>query len=198
MILVIRPLGEGVREHCRWLLRAGLYAAGLLSTSALVGALFGGIGLGLMTWNIRVPAWTAGVIAFAYAFRELNILHIPIIQRKWQVPIDWVQRHPIGGAWLYGSVIGSGFLTYITYPGFYVWTAVAISSADPRYGAALGLAYGLGRALPVFVPGLLKHVEGCDPFATFSGLILANERIWRKISACLLLIAGAMIVGLSP
>jgi sulfite exporter TauE/SafE len=48
----------------------------------------------------------------------------------------------------WAALLGVGLLTFLPYASFFLGPTVALWSGNPLLGAALGLAYGVGRALP--------------------------------------------------
>lgn len=96
-------------------------------------------------------ASVAAAVAFAAALGEARGVRIvPQIRR--QVPEHWrrIMPLPLAGG-LYGFLLGLGFTTFVLT--FAVWALAAISLllGDVTAGFAIGLAFGLGRALPVLV-----------------------------------------------
>ena len=80
--------------------------------------------------------------------RGRNLRIVPQVRR--QVPESWRRVMPVPlAAGLYGVLLGLGFTTFILT--FAVWALAGISVAvgDPAIGVAIGLAFGVGRALPV-------------------------------------------------
>jgi hypothetical protein len=131
----------------------GALAGGVLTFAglALAGSALGGGG--------QTALGVAAVIAVAAAVAEARGLRIaPQIRR--QVPEAWRRVLPVplaaGG---YGVLLGLGFTTFVL--SFAVWALAAVSIAlgDPALGAAIGLAFGAGRALPV---ALLAPFAGSD------------------------------------
>ncbi len=73
---------------------------------------------------------------------------MPQIRR--QLPEHWRRSMPMPlAAALYGGLLGLGFTTFVLT--FGVWAVAAISFAvgDPATGVVIGLAFGVGRALPI-------------------------------------------------
>jgi hypothetical protein len=94
-------------------------------------------------------ATVAAAIAVAAAIGEARGARI-VPQVRRQVPESWRRRMPLPiAAGLYGVLLGLGFTTFIL--SFAVWALAAVSVAlgDPAIGAAIGLGFGAGRALPV-------------------------------------------------
>ncbi len=142
--------------------------------------------------------WLLAVsIALAAAIADWRGLRIaPQIRR--QVPESWRWRLSLPlVACLYGILLGLGFTTFVL--SFAVWAlaGISVAVASPTLGIVIGLAFGLGRALPVIwlAPGLdtgkgAERLEG-----------LASEpRLWlglRRLDAlglllCALLMSGAV------
>lgn len=93
----------------------------------------------------------AAAIAVGAAILEARGVRIvPQIRR--QLPESWRWRMPLPvAAGLYGVLLGLGFTTFVL--SFGVWALAGISFAlgDPATGLIIGLAFGIGRAIPVIV-----------------------------------------------
>ena len=109
---------------------------------ALVGALLGAGG--------AVALGAAAVVAVAAAVAEARGLRIaPEIRR--QVPEAWRRERPVAlAAAGYGVLLGLGFTTFVLTFAVWALAGASIAVGDPSLGLAIGLAFGLGRALPVF------------------------------------------------
>jgi hypothetical protein len=134
--------------------------AGRIRTTAIacatfaLGALAGGVitfgGLALLGQELGANApYIAAAIALAAAALEARGARIlPQVRR--QVPESWRRVMPVPlAAGLYGVLLGLGFTTFIL--SFAVWALAGISVAlgEPQTGLYIGLAFGVGRALPV-------------------------------------------------
>ncbi len=79
---------------------------------------------------------------------------LPSLTRQTPAPLK-ASFGPLWGAFAWGVDLGQGWTTRILFPGYYgllLWIAL---SADPFQGMLVLGAYGLGRALPVLLAGLL-------------------------------------------
>ena len=183
MVETLAPAGYAGR------LRTTLVACATFTVGALVGGVitFGGLGL-LGQWlgaGGTGAAAVAAVIAVAAAIGEARGVRI-VPQVRRQVPESWRRVLPVPlAAGLYGVLLGLGFTTFILT--FAVWALAAVSVAlgDPALGAVLGLAFGIGRALPVIAlapvaetdrgnaahaamaerPGILRGLRAADAVA---------------------------------
>jgi hypothetical protein len=137
--------------------RAATLAA---STTFALGAVIGGaVTFGGLALVGRLVAPGAGglrdgigaSLALAAAIADWRGVKIaPQIRR--QVPERWRWRAPLALACgLYGILLGLAFTTFVLT--FAVWALAGISFAagDPALGVLVGVAFGLGRALPVLV-----------------------------------------------
>jgi len=91
----------------------------------------------------------AGCIAIAAALLEARGTRIvPQVRRQLPEGWRWSLPLPVASA-LYGVLLGLGFTTFVL--SFGVWALAAISFAlgDPLAGAAIGLSFGIGRAIPI-------------------------------------------------
>ncbi len=124
------------------------FAAGALAGGAIT---FGGLSLlgAVIGPQTPVAAWVAGALALVAAVGEARGMRIvPQIRR--QVPESWrrVLAVPLAAA-LYGVLLGLGFTTFVL--SFAVWAlaGVCVALGTPALGLSIGLAFGLGRAIPV-------------------------------------------------
>ncbi|MGH2991520.1 MAG: hypothetical protein ACRDMA_17010, partial [Solirubrobacterales bacterium] len=97
----------------------------------------------------RLAYLLAAAIALVAAAAETRGTPIaPQIRR--QLPEHWRRALPMPiAAALYGVLLGLGFTTFVL--SFGVWALAGISFAvgDPAAGLAIGIAFGIGRALPI-------------------------------------------------
>ena len=99
---------------------------------------------------------------------------------------------PVAAA-LYGVLLGLGFTTFVL--SFGVWALMGISLAvgDPLAGLGRGVAFGVGRAVPVVVLAPLADrpsgERACEAMATRPGL-LRGARIGDSVA--LLALAAAL------
>ena len=172
------------------------------SLTFALGALAGGVltfgGLALLGAALGAPGpvalGAAAVVAVAAAAGEARGLRIaPQIRR--QVPEAWRRVLPVPlAAAGYGVLLGLGFTTFIL--SFAVWAlaGASVAAGDPALGAAMGLAFGAGRALPVVAlaplgAGSAVTAAMCERPAILRGL--------RRIDA-VALIACAVALGTAP
>ena len=128
------------------------------TTSFTIGALAGGAvtfgGLSLLGGLLGHGATElrdalAGALALAAAFADWRGWKIaPQIRRQVPERWRWIMPLPLACA-LYGLLLGLGFTTFVL--SFAVWALAGISfAADSAvFGVVVGVAFGLGRALPV-------------------------------------------------
>jgi hypothetical protein len=150
------------------------FAAGALAGGVIT---FGGLSLLGSALGAGAPAVAALVALAAAAGEARGARIVPQIRR--QVPESWRRIMPVPlAAGLYGVLLGLGFTTFIL--SFAVWALAGMSVAlgDPALGIAAGLAFGLGRALPVIAlapsgggalaaamaerPGILRSLRALD------------------------------------
>ena len=150
MVETIGPSGHtGGRRTTTAALAAfvpGALAGGVATFAAL--AALGGLVHGA---GGRVAYGIAAVIALLAAGAEARGLPI-VPQVRRQLPEHWRRVMPMPvAAFLYGILLGLGFTTFVL--SFGVWALAGISFAvgDPAVGAAIGLAFGAGRAIPVLL-----------------------------------------------
>ena len=149
MLTSITPLGERGRAS-RWPVTVTAYVLGSAAGGAAVGALGGLLGavLHVRAWATVAYALLA-VVAVLAALVELRVLPDPPTWRR-QVDEDWLHRYR---GWVYGvgfgAQLGVGVVTIVTSTSLYVALLLAVLTGTPAGGAAVGLVFGVARALPV-------------------------------------------------
>jgi hypothetical protein len=122
----------------------GALAGGLVTFGALAmaGDVIHGFGGG-------AAAAVAATIALAAAVADAKGVRIvPQIRR--QVPEPWRRRLPLPlAAVLYGVLLGLAFTTFVLTYGVWALAAITFVLGDVRAGVVTGIAFGVGRALPV-------------------------------------------------
>jgi hypothetical protein len=143
-------------------------------------------------WDSR---WTASV-AVAAALAELRAARIaPQIRR--QVPERWRRTLPLPLAtFLYGILLGLAFTTFVLTFAVWALAAVVFALGNPTVGVVAGVAFGVGRALPVVtIAPLLDRPIGVRLLALFG----ERPRVLRAMrladGAALLVAVGALLVS---
>ena len=122
-----------------------------------LGALAGGIatfGLlaaagSLVHSSGEVAYIAAAALAACAAIAEIRGFRIlPQVRR--QLPEHWrrVMPMPLAAA-LYGVLLGLGFTTFVLSFGVFALAGILFAVGEPAVGVAVGLAFGIGRALPL-------------------------------------------------
>jgi hypothetical protein len=166
----------------------GAVVGGAVTFGALgaLGGLVHGVGAGLA----YLVAAAIAVAAAALEMRGTPIL--PQIRRQLPEPWRWWMPLPLA-AGLYGVLLGLGFTTFVLT--FAVWALAGVSFAlgDWQTGLAIGIAFGVGRALPVVL--LAPSVD--RPWAIRVTEMMAERpgiyRSFRLGDAAALLVAAASL-----
>ena len=99
----------------------------------------------------RAAYAVAAVIALLAAVAEARGLPI-VPQVRRQLPEHWRRVMPMPmAAFLYGILLGLGFTTFVLSFGVWALAGISLAVGDPAAGAAIGLAFGAGRAIPVLL-----------------------------------------------
>jgi hypothetical protein len=125
-----------------------------------VGALVGGVvtfgGLALLGDAVHgagpaIGLAVAALVAAAAALGEIaGVRVLPQIRR--QVPEPWRRVLPMPlAAGLYGVLLGLGFTTFVLTLAVWALAGISVAVGDVQLGLVVGLAFGVGRALPVVV-----------------------------------------------
>jgi hypothetical protein len=167
----------------------GAVAGGLLTfgTLALAGeALHGAGGTGAYA-----AAAAIALVAAALEVRGTRI--VPQIRR--QLPESWRRVMPMPvAAMLYGVLLGIGFTTFVLSFGVWALAGVSLAIGDPAIGALIGVAFGIGRAIPIVSlapaaggPAGIRATElMCERPGVYLGL--------RRADAAALLVAALALV----
>jgi hypothetical protein len=111
---------------------------------AMLGALVHGAGG-------RFAYLAAAGLALAAALAEARGTRIaPQVRR--QLPEHWRRVMPMPvAAGLYGILLGLGFTTFVLSFGVWALAGIAFALGKPAVGLAIGVAFGVGRAVPIVV-----------------------------------------------
>ncbi len=137
----------------------------------------------------------AAVVAVAAAIAEAR--GTPIVpQVRRQLPIGWRSSAPMPlAAAGYGVLLGLGFTTFVLSYGVWALMGVSLALGDPTAGLLLGVAFGIGRALPIVVLAPLADrpsgERACEAMAMRPGLL----RGARAGDAVALLVVAGLLVG---
>lgn len=123
------------------------FFAGLTLTLTVLGALASVVGRVLTQWK---GAFALGAAALTFA-AGVAALFGPPFRRRVPNP-DIRQRGGIVGSFVYGGLFSVATITTSAAPLLLLLTAAA-ALGRPWYGAALSLAYGVGRGVPFLVVG---------------------------------------------
>jgi hypothetical protein len=182
-------------------LRTSLAACVTFAVGALAGGAitFGGLALvgAALGAGGPVALGLAAVVAVAAAAAELRGLRIaPQIRR--QVPEAWRRALPVPlAAAGYGVLLGLGFTTFVLTFAVWALAGASIALGDPALGLAVGLAFGVGRALPVIC---LAPFAGTDRGGAVTAAMCERPAILfglRRVDA-LALAACAVALGTAP
>lgn len=153
MLASINPLGERAR-NMRWGRTVGWYTAGSTAGGLVIGGSAGLLGAGLRAVFVPSGAAVAGIAASLCILGvglDLGLagVRLPTVRR--QVNEDWLARYR---GWVYGGgfgfQLGLGVATIVTTSTVYVALALAVLAGSLPAGLAIGGAFGLVRALPIF------------------------------------------------
>jgi hypothetical protein len=102
---------------------------------------------------------------------------------------------PLAAA-LYGILLGLGFTTFVLTFGVFALAGIAFALGDPSLGISLGLAFGIGRALPI---AIVAPIADRDAGIRVTETMAARPGIYRGVrfgdGLALLAAAAALIVA---
>ena len=138
----------------------------------------------------------AAAVALAAALAEAR--GTPIVPKvRRQLPVGWRSSVPMPlAAAGYGVLLGLGFTTFVLTYGVWALMGVSLALGDPTAGLVVGLAFGLGRALPIVVLAPLADrpsgERACEAMAMRPGLLRGAR---AGDAAALLAVAGVLLAG---
>jgi hypothetical protein len=138
----------------------------------------------------------AAALAIAAAAAEARGLRI-VPQVRRQLPVAWRSRLPMPlAAAGYGVLLGLGFTTFVLSYGVWALMGIVLLVADPVAGLVVGIAFGVGRALPIVLLAPLADrpagERACEAMALRPGLY-RGARLGD--AAALALVATVLIGG---
>jgi hypothetical protein len=150
---MVETLGSAAPRLGARVIRASCatFALGALAGGALTFTALGALGRLLGADDHAVGLVAAVAIALLAALGEaLGVRVVPQIRR--QVPEPWRRVLPLPlAAGLYGVLLGLGFTTFVLTLAVWALAGIAVAIGSPLAGLAIGIGFGLGRALPVVV-----------------------------------------------
>ena len=194
MLGSITPLGERGRGS-RWWLTAGSYVVASASGGVVVGAGAGLAGAALRRGGLDLPRAGALLVIAGAALLGLAVdtgrlgLRVPTMRR--QVDERWIGRYRgwVVGAG-FGFQLGLGVATIV--PASVTWAALvaAFATQSVPAGAAVGLAFGGLRALPLLLAARTSTPEAVRRLH----LRLAS---WSRLADRLVRSSQAAVAGLA-
>lgn len=169
--------------------------AKLLAVSFFAGVTTGLLVLGTTAayFGRLLVRWSA---SFAIATAVLSILaglialFGPFVRRRVPNP-EIKKRGGVGGAFVYGLLFTVATITTSAGPLMLLLT-IAAAVGNPVYGAALSLAYGVGRGLPFLLVGLFA-----GRVAQWLAKVERGRRIAEVVSGVALIVVGIYFVRLA-
>lgn len=192
MLSSITPLGERGRRM-RWGRTTTAYVVGSVLGGALAGGLLGGLaGVVPARPGPTVAAALVAVICLAAAALDLAGRRLPTLRR--QVDEEWLHRYR---GWVYGAgfgfQLGLGVVTIVTSATVYATLALAALTQSVAGGLAVGVTFGLVRALPVLAA---VRVTTPDRLATLHRRLAAGSAYASRAAVTLPALVGAAALGM--
>jgi hypothetical protein len=172
-----------------------------------IGALAGGVitfgalslaGAALQGADQTIAYIAGAALAVVAALAELR--GVPILpQLRRQLPEHWrrVMPMPLAAA-LYGVLLGLGFTTFVLTFGVFALAGIAFALGDPQVGVGIGLAFGVGRALPIVT---VAPIADRDAGIAVTEAMAGRPEIYRGFrigDGLALLAAAAALVVAAP
>jgi hypothetical protein len=148
MVETIGPTGHSGGRRTT-LAACATFALGAVAGGAFTFGALGALGSLVHGAGDRSAYLVAAGIAAAAAAGEARAMRI-VPQVRRQLPEDWRRLMPMPvAAGLYGVLLGLGFTTFVLTLGVWALGGISVALGDPQLGLLVGVAFGVGRALPV-------------------------------------------------
>ena len=157
MLASIHPLGERARGQS-FATTVVAYTVGSVVGAGALGAALGALGGLVGSGDGTVALVVLAVAALVAAAVDRSGRPVPSWHR--QVNEDWLTSYR---GWVYGFgfgvQLGLGVVTIVTTAAVYLTWVAAFVTGSAAWGALVGAAFGLARALPVLAAGSLRTPE---------------------------------------
>jgi Methylamine utilisation protein MauE len=199
MVETINPVVHGGRAG-RWAGSVALHVTGAVASAGAFGAILAAAG------SLLGAPWGGGgalliaLVTLLYLVREAAVVPVPVPvpQLRKQVPQWWRTFFSLPvAAFLYGTGLGVGFLTYLTHGTLVVVAAAAAASGTPLVGAALVAPFGLARGLSVLVAARARRPEEGSALVARLARSASSPR-WRAVHVVVLLAVGVAAAAMLP
>lgn len=188
MVLVVVPLvlQRSVREG---LGIAVAFGVGVSITLAAYGATVATVGHYLGITSVTRWMWLLGGLAtYGFGLAQLHVVPVPIPAYRGPLPRFLAGRGGVTAAFGVGLLLGNAGVG-CPCPAWYVLLGGVATSDSPAYGAAVGLAQGLGRVTPVIAVAMAA-VLGVDS----TKAVLRHRQAVDRVTGVSLTVLGAGIV----
>jgi hypothetical protein len=195
MIETIGPVGHTGGRPTTAAACITFVAGALVGGVATFGALgaFGALAHGA---DDRVAYGLAAALAALAALAEIRgVAIMPQVRR--QLPERWRRVMPMPvAAGLYGILLGLGFTTFVLTFGVFALAGIVLAVGEPAIGVGVGLAFGVGRALPI---ALLAPIAAWPAGIRVTELMAERPGIYRgaRLGDGLALLAAAAALALT-
>lgn len=174
----------------QWLRATGAYVAGGALSSVVVGTLLGAAGALVLPIASAVSTSLLIVVLALGFLRDTGMIRLPIVEACRQTQPRFGTRFY---SLLWGFDIGLFFTTHITLLAVWSLPLAVLFSAQPTTGAALFLAYWIGRAAPAFIVGPLL-LRSADRTVQLLVTVSNQGQQLRTVHAAAIAAAALLIV----
>jgi hypothetical protein len=154
------PVGDVRQDRKEFpLAQVSAFAAGAVVSSAMLGTIvgvFGWIASLAGEWVSRSLLAMIVFVLVACIAGELCGRRLRFPSRSWQIPRSWAAYGTPRFQMIFGAILGTGFLTFITFGGYYVLLFAIAMIGSPVIGAKIMVCYAAGRWLPVAFAGVRR------------------------------------------
>lgn len=178
-----------------WVTTLLMYTLSGAFASIVAGMALGFLGQ-LILWERMLVVGHVVIVALGLLVvaREMGWIAVALPQPKRQTREIWgkTMRRPIA-ALFWGFDLGLIFTTWFTFAGTWLIVGLAVISGNPMVGAALFVAYWLGRALSIWIfPFAMKDAN--DTPLLLDGINAEHRTLQRvHVAATIVLVAAVVL-----
>lgn len=179
--------------YATWCRVASLHALGLVVSATTLGLVLGSLGFAFHLHQLPWIGVATGTLIVIAGLLDVGVLRFRIPEMMRQTPGHWTCLFgEEWGAFMWGLDLGQGWTVRIPFAAYYAVVGAALVSGSVIVGSLILGAYGLGKAVPLFVAGLQTER---DRGSMVTNCILGRSRSQRVLAAVGLAIGAPLLLG---
>ena len=170
------------------------FFAGALLSSMLLGILLGLLGLIAIFSNVTL--WILILAVLLFVIVRVSSLDIRAPTSGWVVPRHWRAVGWVRWSFLFGFLLGFGFLTAVPTGCYYIVILSAVALGDPASATCVLATFGATRCLPLLVVSRCLRAPSTIPGSQSTVRCLARLSPHRRRVAAVQPTLASLVLGL--